>query len=74
MMPDELIDIELRSCASAMSLKEKKELLEPKKQVPDLKKFGEECQLASKNPVACVKRLVRLAKRKIERLVKLAEI
>ena len=73
-MSDELIDIDLRSSVSTTSLKEKKELLKPKKKVTDSKIFEESCQPAAKDPVACVKRLVRLAKRKIEGSIEFAGI
>ena len=69
MMSDELIDTDLRSCVSTMWLKEKKKLLKPKKRVTDSKKLEEACKLAAKDPVTSVKRLTRLAKRKIDGLV-----
>ena len=75
---DELIEMDLQSCISTMSLKEKKELLKPgmkpKKQVTDSKTFERACQLAAKDPAACVKRLVQLAKGNIDALVEFAGI
>ena len=40
----------------------------------DSKTFKKSCQLSAKDPVACVKRLGRLAKRNIEALVEIAGI
>ena len=73
-MSDELIDMDLRSSVSTISLKEKKELPKPKKQVTHSKTFEDAYQLAATDSVPCVKLLVRLAKRKIEGLVKFAGI
>ena len=73
-MSDELIDMDLRSCVSTISLKEKKELPKPKKRMTHLKTFEEAYQLAATDSVPCLKLLVRLAKRKIESLVEFVGI
>ena len=75
---DELIEMELRSCISEMSLKDRRGLVAPnvvaKKRVTNSNTFEKACQLAAKDPSACAKRLIQIAKGNVEALVEFASI
>ena len=73
-----LIDMEMKSCISLLSLSDKeispKQKVVQKKQVTDSVIFEKACFVAAKDPTACANRLINLADGSIDALLEFANI